>query len=97
MIKHTMLVFKEGEYVFFSFLVCNFSEDRFYSLPEMTEERLILDERILPELKKFCRERNFDVQIIDLNIDDEQFNYEDWKSEIKVAHQESTGVGFIVS
>ena len=63
----------------------------------MAEERLILDERILPELKKFCKERNFDVRFIDLNIDDGQFNYEDWKNEIKIAHQESTGVGFIVS
>lgn len=63
----------------------------------MTEERLILDERIFPELKKFCREQNYDVHIIDVNIDDEQFHYQDWKDEIRIAHQESTGVGFIVS
>jgi hypothetical protein len=63
----------------------------------MAEERLILDERVFPELRKFCREQNFDVHIIDVNIEDEQFNYDDWKDEIKIAHQESTGVGFIVS
>lgn len=63
----------------------------------MAEERLILDERVFPELKKFCREQNFDVHIVDVNIGDEQFNYDDWKDEIKMAHHESTGVGFIVS
>ena len=64
---------------------------------DMAEERLILDERIFLELRKFCREQNFDVHIIDINIDDEQFCYNDWKEEIRIAHQETTGLGFIVS
>ena len=63
----------------------------------MAEERLILEERVIPELRKFCREQSFDVHIVDVNIDDEQLNYNDWKDEIEIAHQESTGVGFIVS
>lgn len=63
----------------------------------MGEERLILEERIFPELRKFCREHSFDVHIIDVNIDDEQLNYNDWKDEIEMAHEESTGVGVIVS
>lgn len=62
----------------------------------MTEERLILDGTIYPELRKFCRKHSYDLHIIDLNIDDEQFKYKDWMDEIKIAHSESTGVGFLV-
>ena len=63
----------------------------------MVEESLILEERIIPDLKKFCREQNFDVHIVAVDMDDEQFTYKDWKEEIRMAHQESTGVGFLVS
>lgn len=62
----------------------------------MSEEKFILEERIFPDLKRFCREYNDDVHIVNIDIEDEQFSYMDWREEIETAHKESSGIGFIV-